>query len=73
MIEGKSQQPPMKKEPSISEELIDIRAEAISEDQGLRLDNQLCFALYVMSKEIIRNYKTLLKPLGLTYTSYMTM
>jgi DNA-binding MarR family transcriptional regulator len=39
----------------------------------LKLDNQLCFALYVCSKEIIRLYKPLLSPLGLTYTSYITM
>lgn len=41
--------------------------------EWLKLDNQLCFALYVCSKEIIRLYKPLLVPLGLTYTSYITM
>lgn len=39
----------------------------------LSLDNQICFALYVCSKEIIRKYGPLLDPLGLTYTSYITM
>ncbi|MDF2543206.1 MAG: hypothetical protein K0S47_2924 [Herbinix sp.] len=39
----------------------------------LKLDNQLCFALYVCSKEIIRKYKPILDPLGLTYTSYITL
>ncbi|MDF2802418.1 MAG: hypothetical protein K0S61_2321 [Anaerocolumna sp.] len=39
----------------------------------LKLDNQLCFALYVCSKEIIKKYKHLLDPLGLTYTGYITM
>ncbi len=39
----------------------------------LSLDNQICFALYVCSKEIIRKYGPLLEPLGLTYTSYITM
>ncbi len=39
----------------------------------LALDNQLCFALYVCSKEIIRKYTPLLEPLGLTYTSYITL
>ncbi len=39
----------------------------------LKLDNQLCFALYVCSKEIIKKYKPLLDPLGLTYTGYITM
>lgn len=39
----------------------------------LCLDNQLCFALYVCSKEIIRKYSPFLEPLGLTYTSYITL
>ena len=39
----------------------------------LALDNQICFALYVCSKEIIRHYTPLLEPLGLTYTSYITL
>jgi MarR family transcriptional regulator, organic hydroperoxide resistance regulator len=39
----------------------------------LKLDNQLCFALYVTSKEIIRQYKPLLDPLNLTYTGYIAM
>ncbi|MCR5290213.1 MAG: MarR family transcriptional regulator [Treponema sp.] len=39
----------------------------------LQLDKQLCFALYVCSKEIIRLYKPLIGPLGLTYTSYIAM
>ena len=39
----------------------------------LSLDNQLCFALYVCSKEIIRRYAPILEPLGLTYTSYITL
>lgn len=41
--------------------------------EPLCLDNQLCFALYVCSKEIIRKYQPLLEPLGLTYTSYITL
>jgi DNA-binding MarR family transcriptional regulator len=39
----------------------------------LCLDNQLCFSLYVCSKEIIKKYKPLLEPLGLTYTGYITL
>lgn len=42
-------------------------------EESLKLDNQLCFALYVCSKEIIKKYKPLLDPLGLTYTGYITM
>lgn len=40
---------------------------------ALRLDNQLCFALYVCSKEIIKKYKPLLDPLNITYTGYITL
>ncbi len=39
----------------------------------LKLDNQLCFSLYVCSKEIIRKYKPLLDPYGLTYTGYIIL
>lgn len=42
-------------------------------DEILKLENQLCFALYVSSKEIIRKYKPFLEPLHLTYTGYITM
>ena len=41
--------------------------------EQLKLENQLCFKYYVISKEIIRKYKPLLDPLKLTYTSYITM
>ncbi|QCR30927.1 MarR family winged helix-turn-helix transcriptional regulator [Lysinibacillus sp. SGAir0095] len=37
------------------------------------LENQLCFLLYVTSKEIIRKYTKLLKPYDLTYTGFITM
>lgn len=46
---------------------------ATENDELLKLDNQLCFSLYVCSKEIIKKYKPLLDPLGLTYTSYITL
>ena len=39
----------------------------------LKLENQLCFPLYVCSKEIIRKYKPLLDKLDLTYTQYIVM
>ncbi|MCQ2598570.1 MAG: MarR family transcriptional regulator [Treponema sp.] len=39
----------------------------------LALDNQLCFALYVCSKEVIRKYQPLLEPLNLTYTMYIAL
>ena len=49
------------------------KLDQISDDDILKLDNQLCFALYVSSREIIKKYKPLLDPLGLTYTGYITM
>lgn len=39
----------------------------------LKLDNQLCFPLYVCSKEIVRHYKPFLDELDLTYTQYIAM
>ncbi len=41
--------------------------------EALKLDNQLCFPLYVCSKEIVRKYKPFLDEVGLTYTQYITM
>ena len=40
---------------------------------SLKLENQLCFPLYAVSKEIVRKYKPFLDPLQLTYTQYITM
>ncbi len=39
----------------------------------LLLDNQLCFPLYVCSKEIVNMYAPVLSKLDLTYTQYITM
>ena len=39
----------------------------------LKLENQLCFPLYVVSKEIIRKYKPFLDEIDLTYTQYIVM
>ena len=39
----------------------------------LRLDNQLCFALYAASGLVTRAYRPLLEPLGLTYPQYLVM
>ncbi len=39
----------------------------------LRLDDQLCFAVYACSKEIIRLYRPMLDKLGITYTQYITL
>ena len=40
---------------------------------SLKLENQLCFPLYVCAKEVVRLYRPLLEPLGLTYTQYIAM
>ncbi|HEX2011537.1 MAG TPA: MarR family transcriptional regulator [Roseateles sp.] len=39
----------------------------------LRLDQQLCFALYSSSLAMTKLYKPLLEPLGLTYPQYLAM
>ncbi|MBO4324153.1 MAG: MarR family transcriptional regulator [Lachnospiraceae bacterium] len=39
----------------------------------IKLENQLCFPLYVCSKEIVRRYKPFLDELELTYTQYIAM
>lgn len=40
---------------------------------NLKLDEQLCFPLYVCSKEIIKRYKPFLEQIDLTYTQYIVM
>jgi MarR family transcriptional regulator, organic hydroperoxide resistance regulator len=39
----------------------------------LKLDNQLCFAVYAAAQAFTATYKPLLEPLGLTYPQYLTM
>lgn len=39
----------------------------------LKLDNQLCFPLYAVSKEIVRKYTPFLNEIDLTYTQYIAM
>ncbi len=39
----------------------------------LKLENQICFPLYVCSKEVVKRYKPLLDKLDLTYTQYIAM
>lgn len=41
--------------------------------EALKLENQLCFPLYAVSKEIVRRYKPFLDELELTYTQYIVM
>lgn len=39
----------------------------------LKLDNQLCFAIYASSREMTKMYQPLLEHLGLTYSQYLVM
>jgi MarR family transcriptional regulator, organic hydroperoxide resistance regulator len=39
----------------------------------IKLDNQLCFSFYAISREIIKLYKPILDKFNLTYTQYITM
>jgi DNA-binding MarR family transcriptional regulator len=45
----------------------------IPTDELLKLENQLCFPLYVCSKEVVRRYTPFLDKIGLTYTQYLVM
>lgn len=49
------------------------RKEERKEYEALRLDHQLCFPLYAASREVVKQYTPYLKPLGLTYTQYITL
>jgi DNA-binding MarR family transcriptional regulator len=42
-------------------------------DAALRLDNQICFAIYATAHAFNKAYKPLLEPLGLTYPQYLVM
>jgi len=42
-------------------------------DELLKLDNQLCFAIYSASLAMTKLYKPLLDKLGLTYPQYLVM
>ena len=44
-----------------------------SKYDSLTLKNQLCFPIYLCSKEIIRKYTPMLSKLDLTYTQYIVM
>lgn len=38
-----------------------------------KLENQVCFALYSLAREVTKLYHPILKEFGLTYTQYITM
>lgn len=39
----------------------------------LRLENQLCFALYAATRAMTRTYREKLQPLGITYPQYLVL
>jgi DNA-binding MarR family transcriptional regulator len=50
-----------------------FKNDATFEDAQLKLDNQLCFAVYACSREIIKLYRPYLEAIGITYTQYITL
>lgn len=45
----------------------------MEKQESLKLDDQICFPLYVLSKEIINLYRPILEELDLTYPQYLVM
>ncbi|OAK64824.1 MarR family transcriptional regulator [Variovorax paradoxus] len=50
-----------------------MRSTPVSADEMLKLDNQLCFAVYSASLAMTRLYKPVLEKLQLTYPQYLVM
>lgn len=44
-----------------------------AEDDLLRLENQLCFALVTAARNVVAIYRPILEPLGLTHPQYLVM
>ncbi|UNL96482.1 MarR family winged helix-turn-helix transcriptional regulator [Paenibacillus polymyxa] len=44
-----------------------------NKDAVLKLDNQLCFAIYACSREITKLYQPYLEKLGVTYSQYLVL
>jgi len=45
----------------------------MNNDESLKLENQLCFRVYSLTKLMNRHYSPVLKRLGLTYSQYLVM
>jgi DNA-binding MarR family transcriptional regulator len=43
------------------------------QNESLKLDNQLCFAIYACSREITKMYQPYLEVLGVTYSQYLVL
>ena len=54
---------------------VDVKEQENTMDKydSLKLENQLCFPLYVCAKEVVKRYKPFLDEIDLTYTQYITM
>lgn len=50
-----------------------MKTPGLSSDEILKLDHQLCFALYSASLAMTKLYKPLLEEMGLTYPQYLAM
>jgi DNA-binding MarR family transcriptional regulator len=53
--------------------MIEMAGKQMTADQPLKLDNQICFAIYSAAHAFNRVYKPLLDQLGLTYPQYLVM
>nr|WP_197031749.1 MarR family transcriptional regulator [Paenibacillus massiliensis] len=42
-------------------------------EEALKLENQLCFAIYACSREITKLYQPYLEQLGVTYSQYLVL
>src|SRR5699024_3073155 len=45
----------------------------MEKDEAIKLNNQLCFSIYSLSREINKLYRPFLEELNLTYTKYLVM
>lgn len=46
---------------------------ALNRDERLKLENQLCFAVYACAREMTKLYRPYLDELGITYTQYVAL
>lgn len=46
---------------------------SLDDNEALKLDNQVCFAMSVANRALIGIYRPLLDPLGLTHPQYLAM
>ncbi|KRF25713.1 hypothetical protein ASG95_15440 [Phycicoccus sp. Soil803] len=49
------------------------RRSPMATSSNLRLNDQLCFALYAATNQVTRAYRPLLEAIGLTYPQYLVM